>query len=560
MIRVNLMEKKIEGDETKRFAVKTIELPQPKNYNDFITEIGNKFNIKRKKDIQLKCITNDNEDYAINNQDDLDDNIDDIKEFEVYSESGFEEPKKPKEKPSTNTNTIKDKDSPKKDEEPKEEDGDDDEYKINLDVNIDIKDEEIEKIITSQIKEISIDEDINDDIEFDSDKYKEDLKKNTDNIIQKFQNEFNIKIKDIYAQKTTALITDFKNKMDDYSKSQINIINKIGSDANTLNDGFGNMVNDTEEMISYMGKLKRNMEGNSNLDFSEITIKKPDMKNDPFSGGNFIVDEDDENDNNKRNKNNNNNNKKNNKLVVKFIKEVIEIEALNTKCEYIMVDNVKIENIGDAVLKNLYLIRDEEHSSPNFVINQTKKTNSHKLTPCEDEFGPQITETHSITLKIKNPEPEKKYTLFLYVRQTENGENLSKPLKIICTVNEDEEAKIRQQEKEEQERLKKQQQEKEEQERLKKQQQEKEEQERLKQEQIKKQQQQQQQQKQNNDSNNDDNFDFKGLNKDDVIRLAEELHEEFNLFSIRNREEVIKKIIEVQCNREEMDKWIEEVL
>ena len=568
MIRVNLMDKKTQGEEVQRIAIKTTELPKPKSYNDFITEIANYFLIRKKNSIILKCITNDDEEYEINSQEDLDDNIDEVKEFQVYSESGYEEPKKPIEKQSNNTES----DAPKKDVPTGGDD--DDEYKINLNVNLDIKDEEIEKIINSQIKEISIDEDLNDVIEFDSDKYKEELKKNTENCITKFKNEFDIKIKDFYAQKTTALITNFKNALDNYSKSQINVINKLSNDASGLYDGLGNMVKDTEDMNLFMEELKKTIGKNSPINMSEIQpnkvinssnkVNKGPNRADQFAGGNMISNEDSDDEDNKNN----------NKLEVKFLKEVIKIDTLNTKCQYINVDDIKIENIGNKAFKKLYFIRDEVQSSENFIINQTTKINCHKLTSCGEEFKPGKKETHSITLKINNPESGKQYKLYLYVKEDEKGENISKPLEIICTVNEDEEEKIRREEAEErkkQERLRQEQEKQKEQERIKQEQeQEKErlrqeqekqkEEERIKQEQEKERlRKEQEKQKNNNNSNNANaNIDYQGLNQEEVNNLAQELDDEFNIFSIKNKEEVINKIIEYKCDREKMNDWIEE--
>ena len=179
---------------------------------------------------------------------------------------------------------------------------------------------------------------------------------------------------------------------------------------------------------------------------------------------------------------------------VKFVKEVINIDVLNTNCYYINIDDIKIENIGNEILNNLYFIRDEKQSSENFIIYQTKKINVHKLDPYKDEFGAGRTETHSITLRINNPKPNKKYKLILYARQKENGENISKPLEIICTVNED------------------------------------------------------------------NNFDYQGLDPIKVNDLANDLDDEFNIFSIVNKEEVINKIIELRCDKEKIDDWIADIM
>ena len=43
---------------------------------------------------------------------------------------------------------------------------------------------------------------------------------------------------------------------------------------------------------------------------------------------------------------------------------------------------------------------------------------------------------------------------------------------------------------------------------------------------------------------------------EEVMQLYNELDNEYNLSSIVDKEEVIKKIIEVKCDREEMNNWI----
>ena len=104
-------------------------------------------------------MNNDGDEIGINNDEDLNDNLDEVKEFNVVLGDGIEE--KPK---KYNKNEDED-----KDEDKDENEDEDDEYKI------DIKDEEIEEIINSQIKEVEIDENLNDVNEFDINKYKEEL-------------------------------------------------------------------------------------------------------------------------------------------------------------------------------------------------------------------------------------------------------------------------------------------------------------------------------------------------------------------------------------------------
>ena len=54
--------------------------------------------------------------------------------------------------------------------------------------------------------------------------------------------------------------------------------------------------------------------------------------------------------------------------------------------------------------------------------------------------------------------------------------------------------------------------------------------------------------------------DYKGLNEIKVKKMFEELDSEYNLSSMFDAEEVLNKIAECNCNREEMNKWIEDKL
>ena len=119
------------------------------------------------------------------------------------------------------------------------------------------------------------------------------------------------------------------------------------------------------------------------------------------------------------------------KFKAKFLKEVLENEELDTKCKSIIIDNIKIKNIGRETLNNLCFVRDEKESSKDFIIIQSKNINIHKLKSTGEEFPPGKTESHSIALRINNPEVDQTYNMYLYVRENENGENLSEPLKIV---------------------------------------------------------------------------------------------------------------------------------
>jgi hypothetical protein len=445
MFQVSYIEKKSKGpkgENVERTVKETTRLDKPESYKEFISKIAERFKIP-KKNIELICLNNDGDEYGINDDDDLNEYIDDAKEFYVFFGSGGEEKPKKDNPPSEELNSSK-KIELKKDEQ-KEEDDDDDEYKIKIDVDIDIKDKEIEDIINSQIKEIKIDDNLNDIVEFNKDKYKENLEKQAASYINNFKTQFDEKTKKIYEEKTEILKSSIIKLMGTQSKTQIDIINKLSSDTKLLNEGFSAIVNDTNEMNLHMGELKDNMEKKPNIKINKSIERNNNNKNkDPFTMNSIIGDDDDDNNNN-----NNNNEEVENQLKVQFLNKDIEKEELNTKCNYISLDDIRIKNIGKEILKNIYFVRDEKNSSKDFIISQSKNSNIHKLTSTGEVFSPGNSETHSIVLAINNPIVNKIYNMILYVREKENGKNISKPLKIVYKINEDEEAVIRKRDEEE---------------------------------------------------------------------------------------------------------------
>ena len=56
------------------------------------------------------------------------------------------------------------------------------------------------------------------------------------------------------------------------------------------------------------------------------------------------------------------------------------------------------------------------------------------------------------------------------------------------------------------------------------------------------------------------NIDYQGLNKEEVENLYNELDGEFDISSIMDKEEVIKKIIELKCDKDVINDWIFEIL
>ena len=103
-------------------------------------------------------------------------------------------------------------------------------------------------------------------------------------------------------------------------------------------------------------------------------------------------------------------------------------------CDYFIIENIKIQNIGNKVLNNLYFIRDKKQSSEDFIFNNVNSNNIYKLNQKSKSFSPGMTEVYSIKVKIKNPKPKHTYKLILYISEDEEGQNLLKSLEINCYV------------------------------------------------------------------------------------------------------------------------------
>jgi len=335
-------------------------------------------------------------------------------------------------------------------------DEDDDEYNIKIDINIDIKDNEIEEIINKQIKDIKIDDNLIDIIEFDKDKYKDKLEKQTKNYISDIKKQLDLTIKKIYDEKTQIHKSNILNIIDNQNKTRVDIINNVNKNTSSLKNDFNELVNGTNEMKIHLGELKDNLEKNPNKKIYE---------------NNIVFDRNDDGDNDNDDDNNNDNDDDNykddenddddyNKIKVKFLRTVIKDEVLDTNCTSIKIDNIRIENIGNKTLDKLYFIRDEKNSSNEFIISQSTNINCCQLNSTGDKFVPGKIQNHSITLEIKKPIVDQTYYLKLYIRENKNGKNISKPLEIFYTINKDEEAAIRKKEEEEVIRRKKEEEEK----------------------------------------------------------------------------------------------------
>ena len=263
---------------------------------------------------------------------------------------------------------------------------------------------EIEQIMNSfYLPEI---DNINDEIEFDIEKYKEELIRNSKNKIEDFKKDFEADAKNMISQKFNTIKNNINKLVLSSQKEQEKNLELKEEEDNKMNNG--------------KGKLKNQLLGKKN-EFSEI-IKKQDN----YTGGviDMISENDDDNFKNK------------DQLMIKFEKEEIK-HAVNIKeAKLFKIDNIKLSNFGMREFNNLYFVIDIDKSSKNllFYENFTNKA-KHKSSPSWSfQRGENI--NNNATFFFKDPKVGEN-SIFLYVSEKQNGENLSLPLKITVKLIED---------------------------------------------------------------------------------------------------------------------------
>ena len=434
MVKVRLLRKFYEGDESKREEIDSKDFDTKKNYKELIAEIKKAFNIKTSSGFTL--LASDEEDeYPIENQDDLDSYKDTLKEYLIIYESDkiFGKTDKKITCPSSMASSSKKNKEEEKEEEREEEkdklnDSENDEplnednqieiggEKINFDLNLDIKDSEIEKIIDSQIKEIPpLSEDINDDIQFNIDEYKKGLNDNEKNILNDFQKIFDSKIEAIVNSKSQILKKKVDASLLEFSKINLNNLNEINKEAIAITDDFKEIMGNTGAMNDAM------------IELSEVINTGKQTGN-----RNTIIREEDNDDDDEKNK-----------ICFKFNKDKMDIEKSAKDAKFITIDNIIIENIGSKNKKydKLYFVLDKNKSDKDITYDGYSNKNLlvHQLTTKEG-FIYGKPEEHSLTLQIKNPENDKIYTAYIYIIENnkEDSPQLSNPLEINIKIKKEE--------------------------------------------------------------------------------------------------------------------------
>jgi len=347
MIEVKLVQKIIDknGDSKREVKSKKV-IKKNKNYKSFINELSKAFSIPRNKyEIILKAVTEEDDEYPIKNQEDLNSYIKDAKEFMIILENS------------------------------------DSDIKTNLDIDIEIKN------IMDSIKIPKIDN-INDDIGFSIDKYKNELNGNYEKKLKDFKNVFDSDVKNIVSQKSKILRTNINKLFLDTQEAQKKNLELIKELANKTNNKFDEIMKENKEKDNTIIELKKKL----NLFES--------------------------------------------KKMIKFDKEEIKVLLSIKKANYFNIDDIEITNIGNKIFKSLFFEIDTNKSSKDLLFYENTSANNirHKLS-LDGPFSVGKLK-NTVYFYIKYPKIGE-YTIYINIKETKDGNILSSPLKITVNLIED---------------------------------------------------------------------------------------------------------------------------
>ena len=207
---------------------------------------------------------------------------------------------------------------------------------------------------------------------------------------------------------------------------------------------------------------------------------------------------------------------------LKFEENEIKVDLNIKKAKFFFIENIIIINISkNKSFDTLYMAIDVKSPSKNLLFSHDiiayKNPTIYRVAPMGEPLlkGEKLTNTPSF--EIKQPKIGE-YTIYIYLREKPNGDNLSSPLIITVNLIEDSE-NIERKEEEKEDNFKEE-------------------------EDIKR-------MKEKNE-----NIDYKGVDKIKVEEIFNNLDDEYNICSKFDKEEVINKIIEFNCDKRKINNWI----
>jgi hypothetical protein len=253
--------------------------------------------------------------------------------------------------------------------------------------------------------------------------FKDDLEKNLNEILEvnKKAAEENIDLKlSKYVGNSQKKDTDIKNSILNINDVLRDLKEQTEKMSDSISELHGCIAN-KELFISKPGALN-NINNNQNqnapkpkkekdeLDMSGVV--NPNQNPNPLEG----IEDDEE------------------KKIFKigFERENIEqiIDIKNAK--FFNIDNIKITNLGNASLKKVIFVKDQEKSSNDLVFFGNSKETDEYEPSMPGELEPKESLNSSTTIKINNPQPGKEYKMIIYAKF--DDKIVSDPLELIIRI------------------------------------------------------------------------------------------------------------------------------
>ena len=297
---------------------------------------------------------------------------------------------------------------------------------------------------------------------------------------------------------------NFKNKFEDFKKVfGTDIKNIVSQKNNILKTNINKFLSDTQK------DLTKNLES---IKEANSTIKKEFDK---------IIKEKNEKDNTIKKLKKKLTGEERQKMI-KFEKEEIKILLSIKKANYFNIDNIEICNIGNKTFTNLFFEIDTDISSKDLLFYEINSNKTLHNLSLNGPFSRGKNLNNTAAFYIKYPKIGE-YTIYIYLKENKDGDILSSPLKITVKLIEDPKEKRRRQ---------------------------------VEIQKPKEIQAKQQGEEITIKKKENEDIDYKGLNKKDVNDMLNDLENEFNISSKFNKEQAICKIIEFNCDRKKMVKWV----
>ena len=433
-INVNL----IKDDE----VCQTKEFGWPQDYKDIFEDIITQFNLKKKKSkVTLLLVNEDEDEYAIKSQNDLDKYKNQLKEFKVYVEE--EEPIKKKQSVSINKQKgdEENEEVEKNDDAPEGgEGGEPAEGEEGGEIE-DLDPDELKKYIEQNTKIDDIKIDLDDD--FFNDDYEKKIKEQSENQITKFKNNYENKINLKLEQKKENLQNDLNLQLASLVKECLKSQKDSYNTLDNFKEEFGKIQEETHELLVGIQDYKEII----NTGQLPIFMKKdPKQIQQNLSNvvpnqqmGNFPNPHPFNEFNNINNNNIEDEKEEDDIQGIEFVQKKINYNIKKNESGFFTIEKIPIKNITKTkTYKKLYFAREDKLSSIdiNFVDNTSKNKDIFPNITLHGELIPYSTDDYvSVTMGIKNAQPGHDYKIVLYIREKEDGKNISDALEVNVHVN-----------------------------------------------------------------------------------------------------------------------------